>query len=420
MKLIGGAMGHLCGRNMESNMSWMKKCARALVVFGAVSALSVWAQPTPAPTTGDEPCDDEPAGAGVNDTVVSSPDDSGYYNLFDGTFKGWWHSCKTGHSSSATVGAIFRIGTADGKPAIYSTQRGTSGGLLMTKKKFTNYEIVITTWPDFQNDGGLFNRTPANGRCFQTVLDYIGGAAVGGTWGEGGFTGRDYRPFAFGGDEQTISIPGNGNGELSNWTTTTSKLNPTSYGCAASGCLQADWRRLWDFDGWNQFKIQFYGGSAAGTGNIHMKAWFRKFGATTWVPTIQDTTLVQVVPAGYLGLQVHGGGRFGGPKGTWYKAVMWRPMNDKGEVIINHSTAVAPETGKAKFDLSATANALVGSMDKDYEIAVQDLKGRTLESFSGRAGKINHAFASDTFGWLSLRIKTSHGVESMRVLRTSK
>ena len=49
----------------------------------------------------------------------------------------------------------------------------------MTKKKFNNYEFVFDFWPDFGNDGGVFNRTPANGNCFQTVLD-LHQAAVGG------------------------------------------------------------------------------------------------------------------------------------------------------------------------------------------------------------------------------------------------
>ena len=133
---------------------------------------------------------------------------------------------------------------------------------LLWQLAYTELVFTDTLWPDFGNDGGLFNRTPANGRCFQTVLDYINGAAMGGTWGEGGFPSRDFRPFSFNGNENTLSIPGNGAGEMSNWTTITSKLNPTSFGCPATGCTQADWQKLWDANGWNEFKIQFYGRSA--------------------------------------------------------------------------------------------------------------------------------------------------------------
>ena len=408
-------MGHSYGSFMEGFNS-MKNSFKVLVAVGAISAISLWAQPTPAPAAGDAPCAAEPTGAAANDTVVAVPDDSGFINMFDGTsFKGWWQSCQTGHSNGSTQGAIFRVDPT--LHAIYSTQRnGNIGGILMTAKKMTNYEIVFDLWPDFKNDGGLFNRTPPNGNCFQTVLDYIDGAAMGGTWGEGGFTARDYRPFSFHGAEDQITIPGNDKGEPSNWTTITSKLNPTSFGCPATGCTQTEWQKLWDMNGWNQIRIKFYGGSAANTGNLHMKAYFRKVGATAWVPLSQDTTLNQIVPPNHIGLQVHGGGRFGGANGTWYKNIMYRELTDKGEPKYPTST-YAPKASEAPFTIIATSSALIGKLDTDHEITVKDMNGRTLETFSGHAGKFNYAFTNNVHGWLSLRVKTAAGIESMRVLR---
>jgi hypothetical protein len=409
-------------------MSWLKNAMKTMAILGTVSAVSVWAQPTPAPTTGDAPCTEE-ANVNPTDTVNSGGgvDADGYFPMFDGTFKGWFQSCKTGHSEGSNVGAIFRIGQADGKPAIYSTQRGsTTGGLLMTNKKFTNYEFVFQTWPDYGNDGGFFNRTPINGRCFQTVLDYIQGASVGGTWGEGGFTGRDFRPFSYNGNEQTLTIPGNGNGEMSNWTTITQKLKASgsepNLPCPNTGCTQAEWRTLWDMDGWNDFKVQFYGGSATGTGNIHMKTWFKKPTATVWVPVIQDTTLAQVVPAGYVGLQVHGGGRFGGAKGTWYRNIRWRPLDDKGVPIPQKpkdGTSLRKDPSLIESRLTATASMITGSMNMDYTMSVLDLKGRTLESFSGKSGAVNHAFKTNVYGPLTLRISTEHGVKTSHVTRVA-
>ncbi|MDQ3001341.1 MAG: DUF1080 domain-containing protein, partial [Fibrobacterota bacterium] len=293
----------------------------------------------------------------------------------------------------------------------YSTDRNNNiGGILMTKKKFSNYELVFDFWPDFGNDGGVFNRTTANGKCFQTVLDYIGGGSVGGTWGEGGFTGRDNRPWKYEKDENTIEIPG---GEFS-WTSTTAKLKATDYGCAASGCVQADYQRLWDNNGWNQMKIQFYGGSAPGKGNIRMKSWFRKIGATTWVPIIQDTTLTLVVDPGYIGFQVHSGSRSQGEKGSWFKNIKWKPVSDVGEPTVSVTTVPMP---KFAYVVNSNPKALFGSVDKDYEIVVKDLTGKTLETFQGRAGKFSHAFKTQAHGWLGISIKTSSGVEFISVLR---
>jgi hypothetical protein len=267
------------------------------------------------------------------DTVQAEMDSEGYHSIFDGnSLKGWWPDCKTSHSSGSPSGAIIKVDP--NSRALFMTQSGGVGGVLMTNKQWTNYELVMDIWPKFGNDAGIYNRSTASGRCFQTTMDYLGAASVGGTWGEGGFPSRYYEPFAFSGNDQTIMIPGNSNGDGSNWTTITSTLNPTSYGCAASGCVMSDWQRLWNFDGWNEMKVAFYGGSVAGSGNVHMKAWFRKSGADTWVPLSQDTTFNSVlVPKGYVGIEVHGAGRFGGAPGNWYRNIKIRELNDFGEPL---------------------------------------------------------------------------------------
>jgi hypothetical protein len=419
---------------VHMHVSETKKTARTLALAGALagfSALTAWAQPTPAPTTGDLACKEE-AAVNPNDIVPPVADADGFYSLFNGSFKGWFQSCKTAHSVGTTNGAIFRIGNSGGKPAIYTTQRGTStGGVMMTNLKFTNYEIRFQTWPSFGNDAGLFNRTPMNGRCFRTTLSYISGAAMGGVWGEGGFVGRDFRPFALVGNENTIQIPGNGNGEMSNWKTITSKIKATTQPnlpCPATGCTQANWTSLWDADGWNDIRVQFYGGADAASGKIHMKSWFKKPASNIWVPFIQDTTLQMVVPANRIGFQVHGGGRFGGAKGTWYRNIRWRPLDNNGNPkrLAKSSAGDAFEaesaeaagfaSGPARF--SADANGLTGFLDGDYTVTLQDMQGRTLETFNGKAGEIRHAFAAESRGVLMVRLSSPHGVgQSFRVVR---
>lgn len=391
--------------------------ARSLVVAVALAAGSALAQPNP-PTTSDAPCASEPT---TEETVSNTLDSEGYFSLFNGTdFTGWWQSCQTNHSSTnRTLGAVFRVDPA--LKAIYSTQRGSSGGILMTKKKFGNYEIVFDYWPDFRNDGGIFHRTPPNGRCFQTVLDYIGGASLGGTWGEGGFTSRDYRPFSFGADESSLIIPGNNVGDPSNWTTITQRMRASGqqFDCPMTGCTQADWRRLWDIDGWNQIRIQFYGGLTAANNRVRMKSFFRKMGATEWIPISADTSLMQVVEANYIGLQVHGGGRFSGPKGTWYRNIRWTPLTELGARV--HSPPVGTESipeGRILTDIQASANALVGFLDSDHKIRIKDMMGRTLQTVSGKAGRFEYAFVEAARkGWLTLEIKTSKGTQFRRIKR---
>jgi hypothetical protein len=246
------------------------------------------------------------------------------------------------------------------------------------------------------------------------VLDYLKDASVGGTWMENRTPGRDIRPWTYGGDENTIGIKSDANG----WTAITAKHNPTSYGCAATGCVQADYLRLWDVNGWNQIKLQFYGGSASGKGNLRMKTWFRKAGATVWVPILQDTSLALVIPPGYIGFQVHNGNRFQGPKGSWYRNIKWKSLTDLG-VPEESSTSLSPAyQPKFAYKVETTASSLVGTIEKDFEIVVKDLSGKTVESFKGQAGKFSHVLKTQTQGWLNLQIKTSGGVEHISVLRS--
>jgi hypothetical protein len=390
---------------------YLMKISAVLVAMGTGKVL---AQPTPAPTSGDAQCYSSVQNFPPGDTVVSTPDSQGFYSLFNGTdFTGWWLSGMTGHGGCGNGGAIFRVD--QGQKAIYSTQRGSTGGILMTKKKFEHYEIIFDFWPDFGNDGGLFNRTPANGSCFQTVLDYLSGASVGGTWGEAGppFGGRDFRPFTFSGNENTISVNSNQN---YGWTNFTNRdPNRSAYGCN-TGCTASDWTRLWDVNNWNEFRIAFYGGTTNQNGPVRMKSWFRRLGVTNyWVPIIADTTVTTPLQANHIGFQVHGGGAFGAARGTWYRNIKWRPLTDKGVPII--PTPTTTPDGKVHFDIHASTQALSGTLDARHEISLFDTRGKLVEKFTGPAGKFHYEFRSQTYGWLSMRIKTAKGTQFRKVHR---
>ncbi|MFC1585357.1 family 16 glycoside hydrolase [Fibrobacterota bacterium] len=325
-----------------------------LILFVIVITWQGWAQPD-APSTPDLPCAPTPEGNDQNDTVVSTMDAEGYLSLFDGeTSTGWWHSCQTVHSGrDRDLGAIFRIDPDE--QAIYSNTRSLNGGIIMTKKEFDHYELVFDIWPDYGNDAGIFHRTPANGVCYQTVLDYIGAGSFGGMWGENGYAkSRDIRPWGYDGGEEYLSIPGNSN-DGSNWTENTAGLDPTSYGCAASGCVEADWQRLWDFDGWNEFKCQFYGGITNAT-TIKMKTWFRKPGEEVWVPILHDTTLTLATPPGFIGFQVHQGDRFSGEQGIWYRNIRWKPLDENGQPLWSPGIVGCMDDTYTGYDPTATVH----------------------------------------------------------------
>ncbi len=425
-------MGYSRGRSMEPNMSWIKKTVHSVIAIGAVAVLPAMAQPA-APITDDYLCQVTPTSGEVASTTV---DADGYTPLFDGsTWKGLWQDCQASHSSGDRVkGAIWRIDPVE--HAIYSTQRnGNVGGLLLTKHKYGSYEVTFDMWPSFGDDGGFFNRTTPGGTCYQTVMDYIQGASFGGTWPEGGYQGSyDFRPTKYnsGTDPHDLNTTAGGNDRLpadgghggGGWTVWTGNHNKPSnlglpqaeaLGCAASGCLAADWNRLWSFDGWNQVRIKFYGGTAAGTGKIHMQSAFRKLGATMWVPIWADS-IIKVDTPSFIGFQVHGGGRFGGAKGNWYRNYKIRELDNEGKPLVTVAMR-RQNNGVKSYALSAASGMLAGNIDEDHTITVRDMQGRVLEVFSGAAGNINYSFTSKVNGLLTLDIKTAKGITHQRVTR---
>lgn len=290
----------------------------------ALTSAPARAQPSPAPASGDALCEAPPTSGFEPD--LPAPDSAGFRPLFNGTdFTGWWLDCGTAQSQGSSMGPIFRVDKE--RQAIYSSERGSGvGGVLMTRARFADYEIVFDYWPDWQNEASLLNRADSAGRSYATRLGYAPGTTMGGAWGEAGLVARDFRPFTFNGDDTTISIPGNANGIPSSWTRLTRGLKESgeSFPCPETGCAQEDWRRLWDPDGWNQIRILFRGGGIAGD-PLHARTWFRKSGAADWVPLEVDTTLTMGIPPGFIGLQVHQVGALSGNRGTWYRNIRWKP-----------------------------------------------------------------------------------------------
>jgi hypothetical protein len=388
--------------------------ARTVMASMALSAGAALAQPD-LPAAPYIPCQQEPTGAAMNDTVASGVV-GGWISLFDGeTQKGWWQSCGTAHSGPAKFKVVPEL------KAISSTQDGSKGGLLMTNKKYLHYELQWDYWPDYGNDGGLFNRSNARGDAFQTVLDYIGTASLGGTWGERDFGHRDNRPFVFSGNENTITIPGqDGGDEADNWTIITRKLLAAGqkFPCPTNGCTQTEWRALWDPNDWNQLRLQFYGGTSTDQ-RVRMKFWFRKIGATEWVPVSHDTTLMRAIPEGYIGLQVHGGGRFGGPKGTWYRNIKYTPLTPLGERIYPEPS-LSLKDGKIKTDVQVGSHHLIGSLASDHEIVIQDMRGRHIQTIKGKAGEFRYNLVPSANGKMTMLIKTPQGVDTRIINRDNQ
>lgn len=373
------------------------------LILSGLAPAPLSAQPMPAPATGDAVCEAPPSDSAP--PGLAAPDSEGFRPLFNGSdFAGWWLDCGTRQSQAGPDGPVFRVDRE--RKALYSAQRGSGiGGVLMTRARFADYEIVFDYWPDWGNLASLLNRSDASGKAYATTLGYAPAAGMGGVWGEAGFPARDFRPFMFA-TETTIVTPGSSNETRSWWTELTRRLRAAgeAFPCPATGCTTEDWRSLWDPDGWNQIRILFHGGRSAGD-PLHARTWFRKWGASVWVPLEVDTTLAMEIPPGYIGLKVSGGGTYGGPRGTWYRAIRWRPWDPAGTGIDARPGAPGPHRPRIRADRERPGIRVVfPEGDGVRDVGIYALDGRRVTGLRGARGEIFLGLAGRGRGLYLLRV----------------
>jgi hypothetical protein len=434
-----------------------------------VSVGFLYAQPTLVPSqTGPEKlCSVDTSATAQVDTVVGTPDANGFYSIFNGKdFTGWFQNCRSTHSSGdRTNGGIFRVDSVRG--AIYAMSRNQVGGLISTKKRYAHYELMFNWWPQFGNDGGVFNRYAMTGSTTvgsnQMVLDYCSaGCGILSYYSEAGFPGgRNGRPWSYN-SVSSVTIPGSGGGagsqgspDINNWTLNTSRRNlitgttPQDIGCASTGCVQADYLRLWNQTGWNQVRQIYYGGlstsaashatSVTGPGDkIRMFTFFRKHyplndtnltnkqlvdDTTKWIPVIQDSMYLQAIQlanyakAAPFAFQIHSGTRYilatAGGRGSWYADIKVRELDSDG-IPTWIATSIK---GDKPFDfgLRVVDGMLVGSIDLDHVVTVSDLNGRVIQRYAGFAGRNIGRELPQHSGLMIVQVKTTRGTQTLRV-----
>jgi len=112
-------------------------------------------------------------------------DETGFVPLFDGkSLDGWHVSAQSGHSRASKNKSGGEWTVKDG--AIVGTQDiPGNGGIVMTDKKYGNFEVALEMNNDFVPDSGLFLRSTERGQAYQYMIDYHSGGNLAGIYGEG-------------------------------------------------------------------------------------------------------------------------------------------------------------------------------------------------------------------------------------------
>jgi hypothetical protein len=112
-------------------------------------------------------------------TWIAAGAPSGFRKIFNGHDLTGWHISQTSPHGN-TRGWTVRNGVLSG------TQDPVgNGGILLTDRKYHDFEVQLELQPDYGCDGGLFLRSSEDGKAYQIMFDYLDGGSVGGVFGEG-------------------------------------------------------------------------------------------------------------------------------------------------------------------------------------------------------------------------------------------
>lgn len=226
-------------------------------------------------------------------------EEKGFTSLFDGkTLKGWHKNPqRVGHGTGGTWKAEEGTITGEQDPP-----GSGNGGILLTDKKFGDFELRLDIKPDWGVCSGLFLRSNDKGQCLQMMVDYHDAGNIGHIYGEG-TRGFNTRAFDIDGEMQDGKLVGLKHRDAA-------KKPPLTYSISGPKYCQ-----IYKVNDWNAVRVRCVGEHPRITTWINGEKICDFDGASYAGPGYNKENIAKTLGReGRIAVQVHGGGSW--PKGS--------------------------------------------------------------------------------------------------------
>ena len=223
----------------------------------------------------------------------------GFTPIFNGKDLTGWHVSKTNHHG-ITPNYYVQHGM------ILGTQRPLgSGGILLTDKKYRNYEVYMEVKPDWGCDSGLFLRSDEAGDAYQVTLDYLPGGTLGGMYGEG-LNGVNGAMNAYGSPERARAEAQRASQQAQRGA---APERPMAERLGERPDPSLLWVKAWKREEWNTIRARIEGDVP------HIQAWINDQPVLDFTDTANHA--MGGITEGPLAIQIHGGPERWVPGGFW-------------------------------------------------------------------------------------------------------
>lgn len=190
----------------------------------------------------------------------------GFKPIFNGKNLSGWHISRTTHQGTTPACSV-----ENGTIVIRQHPFG-QGGVLLSDKKYKNFELYLEAKVDSMSNGGIFIRSSESGIAYQIEIDESAGS-----------TGSLY------GERMPVS----------------------------KSAVATDRKRAWRENDWNSFRVRMTGDTP------HIVLWIN--GMQMWDVTEPKNDFIGGATEGMIGLQSHWTALYSRAAGEWNGLTLWAP-----------------------------------------------------------------------------------------------